>query len=130
MTATDTLSSAVLELNSSCVCLDEDNKEFDCYGDCFTDNADYLNDYVIPSWITNNKVFAKDYVRIEGINLGWTHASGYTIVEPKGILEALKINGDFRIEFRLKGGELSARRWSHDEPTGAYFLFSFADEEN
>lgn len=66
-----------------------------------------------------------DYFRIDGKNMGWTHRSGFTIAKSDSIIEALSINGDYRLVFTftdvLTATTVKAARYSHDEPMGAYF---------
>ena len=67
----------------------------------------------------------RDFVRISGSGMGWQGSKGYAVVPLDKALGALTLRGDFRIEATRKGRELSARRWSHDEPTGnAVFRFT------
>lgn len=68
-------------------------------------------------------------VRIDGSAMGWTRSKGSAVVPMERALDALTIRGDFRIEVKLKGKELSARRYSHDEPTGASFFFTLVKGE-
>lgn len=68
-------------------------------------------------------------VRIEGSAMGWTRSKGSAVVPLERVLEALTIRGDFRIEVQLQGKSFSARRYSHDEPTGASFFFTLVKGE-
>jgi hypothetical protein len=44
--------------------------------------------------------------------------------------DALSINGDFRLVFTYEDGEMSAVRYSHDEPTGTgKFEFRLATDD-
>lgn len=71
-----------------------------------------------------------DYVRISGVGVGWMRSSGYTEVPLDTCLKSLTINGDFRIEAKWEEKTFSARRYSHDEPTGsAVFTFTLIEEE-
>jgi hypothetical protein len=57
--------------------------------------------------------------------MGWNRLDGYAITTVDKIPNALYINGEFRIVFSLEGDNLSAVRYSHDEPTGsARFIFT------
>ena len=66
-----------------------------------------------------------DYFRIDGRNMGWTHATGFIVVKSDLIIEALRINGDYRLVFTftdvLTATTVKVARYSHDEPMGAYF---------
>jgi hypothetical protein len=62
-------------------------------------------------------------VRIEGADMTWQRLRGYTELildnEPKRVVEAFTIGGDFTLQLSLDNdGQLSVRRFSHDEPTG------------
>lgn len=75
-----------------------------------------------------------DYFRINGRNMGWTHADGFIIVRGEQVLDALKLNGDYRLEFIFQSSELAmpvkVARFSHDEPMGAFFDIVQATEED
>lgn len=75
-----------------------------------------------------------DYFRINGRNMGWTHAEGFTVVRGENVIDALKINGDYRLEFIFQGTEkampVGVARFSHDEPVGAFFDIVQATEED
>jgi hypothetical protein len=68
---------------------------------------------------------------IEGSAMGWRRLSGYAIARAdseeslaEAILNKLMLNGDFTITLKLEGGNLTATRSSHDEPTGCSFTVS------
>jgi hypothetical protein len=89
----------------------------------------YLRDEVIAKWVELNG-YASNTVRIEGKRMGWEGFYGYKVVILDDVAESLNLRGDFRIVFTLKGTELTARRWSHDEPTGnAVFTFEFVGDD-
>ena len=73
------------------------------------------------------------HFRIDGKNMGWTHRTGFCVVESKNIIEALRINGDYRLVFTfsdvLTATTVKVVRYSHDEPMGAYFEISKATDE-
>jgi len=68
-------------------------------------------------------------IRIDGSLMGWQRLDGYAIKDLEDLPHALEINGDFRIEYVRNGKDLTATRYSHDEPTGASFTFSFVPDE-
>jgi len=73
-----------------------------------------------------------DYVFIQGEGMGWTRASGYIVVPPKQVVNALSLNGEYRIVLTVNdedATDLRAVRYSHDEPTGASFTFRPATDE-
>jgi len=116
-------------VSTTCECeTEEGNWAEDCYG-CYEDNLAYLKDELIGNWITANKG-GKDYVLIEGKAMGWTRADGTLVTEVETIVDALRINGEYTLRFKLEDKELTAMRTSHDEPTGAFFTFTFVDAED
>jgi hypothetical protein len=131
---------ATFEIGSECVCrycetceagqwanedetCDECGGEFaadfvDCF-DCGTTLIDIL-DELLAEWGKRNG--NPDQVRILGRHVGWPPAHGETTTE----LDAAAVTFAFgfhefeqRTRFELAGDRLTARRWSHDEPTGA-----------
>lgn len=94
----------------------------ECFG-CFTDDRDNIA-FELDRWVESEEI---DAVYIKAAGIGWQHLSGVACVNATGkeILDALAINGDYRLELYLtEDGTLTARRWSHDEPTGTG-LFEF-----
>jgi hypothetical protein len=58
----------------------------------------------------------------------WLNVDGYAECEAQDVLNTLQIRGDYRIEIVLEDNKLSAKRWSHDEPTGCSFEVSFVPD--
>ena len=93
--------------------------ELDPYGEDWRweDNHDELQSFFC------NQDF--EYFRINGRAMGWTRADGFVVVKGAQVIEALSLNGDYRLEFIFESSELAmpvrAVRYSHDEPMGAYF---------
>ena len=118
-----------MELSSSCSCMyydEETNTEVEsdfCFGDCWTDDYNYFKTEFLPLWLNANGFDEDTIIRIEGSRMTWQNVSGYLDTEANKIIEALNINGEFRLTFTLSSDlmTLKARRGSHDEPTGAYF---------
>jgi hypothetical protein len=90
-----------------------------CYGDCgemaWEDAIE-----LIAQWA---KHWDTDAVRIEATNATWQRLRGYTELtfhnEFSEALRAFTIGGDFRLELSVDElGQLSVRRFSHDEPMG------------
>lgn len=75
-----------------------------------------------------------DYFRINGSDMGWTRADGFTIVRGEKVIDALKLNGDYRLVFIFQGTEMAMPvrvvRYSHDEPMGASFDIVEASAED
>ena len=124
---TKKLESLTATYTTNCECLDYDEEtgtetpaEY-CLDYCHEDNKEHCLE-LISEWLrVNNNPQA---VTITGKNLTWQHLTGYKIVLAQDILNALVINGEFTISLTLEGEQLTARRASHDEPTGASFVFA------
>lgn len=112
-------------VTSECTCeyYDDETDTFtptsDCYGDCFDMAWDDATD-LIAQWA---KHWDTNAVRIEGVDMTWQRLRGYTELifdnEPKRVVEAFTIGGDFTLQISVDElGQLSVRRFSHDEPTG------------
>ena len=118
-----------MELSSNCICayFDEETKtEVEsevCFGDCWTDEYSYFQNEFLPLWLQANNFAEDEIIRLEGSRMTWQNVSGYMDIEANKIIEALNINGEFRLVFTLSADclTLRARRSSHDEPMGAYF---------
>lgn len=117
----------VASVTTDCLCENEDGtpQEY-CFGDCYEWQKESVFE-VLGEWQLLNNIDENDHILIDGSGLGWMKQSGYkwtTMLELDG---ALALNGDFRIEWYLdlESKQLTARRWSHDEPTGTgLFYFS------
>lgn len=136
-------------LNSDCQCYDCDkcgvgyvgadpgNKCDECEGQligadtcmgCWEDSESNFYE-ALEAWRKEVGV-SRDLVRIEGTGMGWQGVSGYAVKPFDKSLEALTLRGDFRIEAKWEDKTFSARRYSHDEPTGsAVFTFTLIEEE-
>ena len=123
-----------IEITSDCTCevydeeLDDSKKdeygdpirpEY-CYGDCYSMSVEDLNEMFIKPYAEAKKWDTTDTIKVEVSSIGWQRRSGYTLTTLDGLLETLQINGDFRIQFRydIETNELTAVRYSHDEPVG------------
>jgi hypothetical protein len=110
-----------VEVNTSCVCEDDFGSE------CYELSIEDLN-YVLGEWVKISGSKATDYVLIEGKGMTWQRLSGSAVVDFDNLYESLKFGNDFRITFTLNDDELTAVRYSHDEPMGATFKFSFSPQ--
>jgi hypothetical protein len=116
-----------LEMTSDCTCTNEDETpSSDCFG-CW-DDAKWLFKDLMNDWRKATGV-KWDSVRIDGYSMGWQRRSGEKVVPFERVLDTLTINGDFRLEFFKEGSSLKAFRYSHDEPTGAKFVFTLVEDE-
>jgi hypothetical protein len=135
----DVVSVVEVELSSSCVCevFDEHENAYpadDCSG-CYSDSLQDLEWAVLEPWLDAVKAVDGDYVLIDGEGMGWLRKAGTASLEVErdafvsDVLNNLTFDGDFRLVFRLEGDVLSARRFSHDEPMGASFVFRFVKSD-
>lgn len=124
----DTVEKIQATITSDCICEDEYGNANFCYG-CYGDSLEFLRDEVIAKWVEANGDDATNTVRVEGKSMTWQFLDGYKVITLDDVAESLNLRGDFRIVFTLNDWELTARRWSHDEPTGrAEFTFEFVDD--
>jgi len=130
----DTQTLDTIILTNNCTCADEESLSLDrCYGDCYEDTFSVLS-MVVENWREMNSHKASDYLRVDGEGMTWQHLSGYLVTEvtkdlTETIVNALRINGDWTLTFRVStAGDLSVVRSSHDE-LGASFSVTFVPEE-
>ena len=143
----EALEKRVIELSNTCECrfcekcgIGTESLECDeckeetiptsyCDGMCYDYKLDWLEED-FNSYLSANE--EPNFVRIDGKNMGWRNLVGYTVVRAnsKELLESLSINGEWRIVFTFSENTLTVNRYSHDEPTGAFFTVSpVSDEE-
>jgi hypothetical protein len=120
-----TIEKLTAEVTTDCLCENEDGtpQEY-CYGDCYEWQKEWVFE-LLGMWQVANGIDEDDPILINAESIGWQHRSGFkwtTMLELHGAL-ALD-GGDFRIKWYLENDELTARRWSHDEPVGTG-LFTF-----
>lgn len=72
-----------------------------------------------------------EYFHVSGRDMLWDRVAGYTIAERERVIDALSLNGSFRLVFSFAEGSktFTAIRYSHDEPVGASFTIREATEE-
>jgi hypothetical protein len=120
--------SAALSTDCECSYLDEEDNEITpeyCQGYCYEEAYDDCI-ALLEDWQRLN-----DYpsaVIIQGRAMGWQRRDGYALIRANGsdkiaaeTISNLTLNGDFSLQFTLKGKDCTIRRGSHDEPTGASF---------
>jgi hypothetical protein len=76
-------------------------------------------------WKERNGIEEDTPIVITGSGMTWQRLSGSKVTTMLELDGALSLDGDFRIEWYLEETTLTARRWSHDEPTGTG-LFHFS----
>jgi hypothetical protein len=92
-----------------------------CSGYCYDYKHENWESDLLPEWLA--KVGNPDYLKIEGKAMGWQRREGWAVVpaEWKALYNALTIDGEYRLDFKIIGDEFIVLRYSHDEPTGASF---------
>jgi hypothetical protein len=113
-------------VTTDCLCENEDGTplegSFD--GDCYYWQKEDVF-ALLGMWKERNGLDEDTTILISGESMGWTRASGVKLTNFLELDGALSFdNADFRIEWYLEETTLTARRWSHDEPTGTG-LFTF-----
>lgn len=111
------------EVTTDCLCENEDGTPQDECDNCYEWQKESVFE-LLGMWQLRNNIDESDPILIEVDKLGWRNAGAFkwtTMLELDG---ALALNGDFRIQWYLEGNDLTARRWSHDEPVGTG-LFTF-----
>lgn len=121
-------------MDTACQCYDETDEgevkpSSQCFGDCWDWQKDEARN-LIRVWQELNEFDDDTLIKVEGSEMGWLRQSGFAecLSNPERITELLSLNAEFRLEFELIGKTLTARRWSHDEPTGTgLFTFSLVE---
>jgi hypothetical protein len=136
----------VFEITNGCICVETDqdtgevvvDKDGDevpsayCFG-CYDEEVENLDYCLVNEWREHHGIDKDTKLVVLGEGMFWTNVSGWTIAKnatAQAIVEAMDINTEWRIDFRLEDNELSAVRYSHDEPTGTgRFRFRPATDE-
>ena len=118
-------------VTTDCLC-DEGDRDValeGCSGDCYYWQKEDVFE-LLGLWKVRNGLDEDTTILISGEQMGWTRASGIKLTNFLELDGALSLNGDFRIEWYLEETTLTARRWSHDEPTGTgLFTFTIIPQE-
>lgn len=124
----------IYTLTTSCTCevyVDDNESESapsdECFG-CYEDDKRNLIE-ALDNWI---EALELSHIEIQVSDAGWTRASysGTIDADSEELLASLRINGDYNLEIDLPEGDdlaefdFKAKRYSHDEPTGATFHIS------
>jgi len=113
------------EVTTDCKCTDENEQPItgDCWGWCIQfaeeDVAFLIEEWLERNQVTNDPDEVTVLITTEAMN--WNNVSAHAISKADTLIEKLRINGDYRLRFKLQRTELSIVRYSHDEPTGALF---------
>ncbi len=114
-----------VSVTTDCLCGEGDTDTLTeyCSGECYEWQKEDVF-MLLGEWQLANGVDEDDTIRINASSVGWQGRSGYKDTDILELHGALSLNGDFRIEWYLENNELTARRWSHDEPVGTG-IFTF-----
>jgi hypothetical protein len=115
----------IASVTTDCLCDPDEDTVNDgiCWGECYEWQKEDVFQ-LLGQWQLVNGIDESDPILIKGSGMTWQRLDGHkwtTMLELDG---ALALNGDFKIEWYLEGNDLTAKRWSHDEPTGTG-LFTF-----
>lgn len=118
---TSELNTVEITTNCSCVYFDDDENQLqsdECFG-CGDDSLEYL-EQELGYWLDANGLDDSALIRINASGLGWQRRDGYKDTRADELSKALFIDGDFTIRYTFSNDykELTAVRYSHDEPTG------------
>ena len=104
------------------MCEVEDSNEplNECVG-CYEDGITDLEELILKPWLEAQGLNEQSTVDILGMNVGWqrTRAKGSCVPTTQDILDIMRINGDWKLVFEIKGNLIVIVRYSHDEPTGS-----------
>jgi hypothetical protein len=119
------------EISSECSCVefDEDENESqssECWG-CFDDDLSNFRYEILNPWLEANGWDEDTIILVQGLGMHWNHVAGWTNARASEVVDALKLNGDFTLRYKLEGKTLTCVRSSHDE-LGAEFTFTYANE--
>ena len=114
-----------VEITNDCTCEEIKNPQVgyepadECYG-CYKDSLYDLQE-LLGTWRTAQGIDEETTVDLLGMNVGWqrTRAKGVCLPKVHDIMDIMKINGDWRMVFKIQGNLLTIWRYSHDEPTGS-----------
>jgi hypothetical protein len=88
-----------------------------CHGDCYTESLYDLYDNFLTDWRKANGIDEDDLVVVSTEGMLWNKVSGWTTIEANKLNDALTLNGDFTLRYKLSKDytELTCVRSSHDE---------------
>jgi hypothetical protein len=121
----NTINKQTVSVTTDCLCGEGDTDTLTeyCSGECYEWQKEDVF-ALLGEWQLLNNVDEDDTIRINASSVGWQGKSGYKDTDILELHGALSLNGDFKIDWYLEGNELTARRWSHDEPVGTG-IFTF-----
>lgn len=100
-----------------------------CFGDCWQESEYDFTENILKPYLSVKGWDLDTPIKVTCGRMSWRGVSGYAYTTPERLLDTLAINGDFRLEFEFDGENLTAVRYSHDEPVGTgTFEFELSDE--
>lgn len=124
-------------LDSDCTCeyYDEDTDTSkpseSCYGDCWTESKDDFTENLLKPYLAVKGWTMDTPIKVSSSRMTWQGCSGWAYTTPERLVDTLTLNGDFRLEFEFDGNDLTAVRYSHDEPVGTgKFVIELSDEND
>lgn len=138
MTETETETQIIkAELDSNCTCevydeeTDTSEPSENCYGDCWIDSKYDFTENLLKPYLDVKGWELDTPIKVVCGRMSWRGVSGYAYTTPEKLVETLSLNGDFRLVFEFDGENLTAIRYSHDEPVGTgKFEFELSDEQD
>lgn len=120
------------EISSDCSCVefDEDENESqasECWG-CWDDDKTNFKYEILAPWLEANGWDEDTEILIKSENMNWDRVTGWAVKSASDALNALTLNGEFTLRYKLVGEELTCVRSSHDE-MGALFTFNLYEED-
>lgn len=118
-------------ITSDCTCenYDEDTNTStpsdECFG-CYADDRDNFQYEILNPWLEANEWDEDTIIYVFSGNMNWNQVAGWTNIRAREVVDALTLNGDYTLRYKLDGKDLTCVRSSHDE-MGANFQFSLAE---
>jgi len=125
------------ELDSDCSCeyYDEDTDtnipSESCFGDCWTESKDDFTEHLLKPYLVVKGWEMDTPIKVASSRMTWQGIMGWAYTTPERLVDTLTLNGDFRLVFEFDGNDLTAIRYSHDEPMGTgKFVIELSDEQD
>jgi hypothetical protein len=126
----ETLLESVITTECSCADYDETTdtsypSDF-CNG-CYEQSV-FEAEAIMFEWRRRN-FYEGEYVLVQASHLTWESIRINKVVHLENLITLLKLKGEYTLYVQLDGKDLTIRRTSHDEPTGAFFDVSFIEDD-
>jgi hypothetical protein len=117
------------KLTSQCVCIDDNDEPSEECFDCYQDELDLFESEMLMPYLAGKGWEMDTPIKVTNSRLGWRGISGYAYTTPEKLIEKLALDGEWTLRFEFDGHDLTAIRYSHDEPMGTgKFEFELSDE--